>query len=155
MERILHSGSWVLSSPPLPNESVLAYTHTMLRKLVAAVYRGLFWIYDRGTWQYDIMVILILAFIFLTPRSWFHDKPVSPPPAADIVLLLNDPAQKVYQLRATLINAKPPETVERSAQRVLEIHTGKSIAIVRVEPAKDSRGQVVSYAVWVREQAAF
>lgn len=127
----------------------------MLRKLVSAIYRGLFWTYERGTWQYDIMVALILLFIFLTPRGWFQDKPVSPLPAADIVLLLNDPAQKVYQLRATLINAKPPETVERSAQRVLEIHTGKSIAIVRVEPAKDSRGQVVSYAVWVREQAAF
>ena len=127
----------------------------MLRKLVSAIYRGLFWTYERGTWQYDIMVALILLFIFLTPRGWFHDKPVSPLPAADIVLLLNDPAQKVYQLRATLLNAKPPETVERSAQRVLEIHTGKSIAIVRVEPAKDSRGQVVSYAVWVREQAAF
>ena len=127
----------------------------MLRKLVSAIYRGLFWIYERGTWQYDIMVALILLFIFLTPRGWFQDKPVSPLPAADIVLLLNDPAQKVYQLRATLLNAKPPETVERSAQRVLEIHTGKSIAIVRVEPAKDSRGQVVSYAVWVREQAVF
>ncbi|OFW26719.1 MAG: hypothetical protein A3J28_10175 [Acidobacteria bacterium RIFCSPLOWO2_12_FULL_60_22] len=127
----------------------------MLRKLVSAIYRGLFWTYERGTWQYDIMVALILLFIFLTPRGWFQDKPVSPLPAADIVLLLNDPAQKVYQLRATLLNAKPPETVERSAQRVLEIHTGKSIAIVRVEPAKDSRGQVVSYAVWVREQAAF
>ena len=127
----------------------------MLRKLVSAIYRGLFWTYERGTWQYDIMVALILLFIFLTPRGWFQDKPVSPMPAADIVLLLNDPAQKVYQLRATLLNAKPPETVERSAQRVLEIHTGKSIAIVRVEPAKDSRGQVVSYAVWVREQAAF
>ena len=127
----------------------------MLRKLVSAIYRGLFWTYERGTWQYDIMVALILLFIFLTPRGWFQDKPESPLPAADIVLLLNDPAQKVYQLRATLLNAKPPETVERSAQRVLEIHTGKSIAIVRVEPAKDSRGQVVSYAVWVREQAAF
>ena len=127
----------------------------MLRKLVSAIYRGLFWTYERGTWQYDIMVALILLFIFLTPRGWFQDKPVSPLPAADIVLLLNDPAQKVYQLRATLLNAKPPETVERSAQRVLEIHTGKSIAIVRVEPAKDSHGQVVSYAVWVREQSAF
>ena len=140
----------------LPNGRVLAYTHTMLRKLVAAVYRGLFWTYDRGTWQYDIMVILILAFIFLTPRSWFHDKPVSPPPAADIVLLLQDPAQKVYQLRASLLDPKADGSVARSAQRVLATYTGKAVEVIRAEPSLvDSRGQVISYAVWVREQAAF
>ena len=41
----------------------------MLRKLGLAVYRGFFWTYERGTWQYDVMVILILAFIFVTPRG--------------------------------------------------------------------------------------
>lgn len=29
------------------------------------------WSYDRGTIQYDIICALILAFIFLTPRSCF------------------------------------------------------------------------------------
>lgn len=128
----------------------------MLRKLIAAVVRGLFWTYERGTWQYDVMVILILAFIFLSPRSWFHDKPFTPLPAADIVLLLHDPAQKVYQLRASLLDLKAAGSLARSAQRVLETHTGKVVEVIRVEPALvDSRGQVISYAVWVREQAAF
>jgi hypothetical protein len=58
----------------------------MLRRLGAAIYRGLFWTYERGTWQYDIMVALILAFIFLTPREWFHDQPISPR-VSDVVLL--------------------------------------------------------------------
>lgn len=128
----------------------------MLRKIAAAIHRGLFWTYERGTWQYDVMVILILAFIFLTPRAWFSDRPVSPLRAADIVLLLNDPAQKVYQLRATLLKPEADGSVTRSAQRVLKTHTGKSVEVTRVEPALvDSRGQVVSYAVWVREQAVF
>lgn len=34
----------------------------------------LIWYYERGSWQYDVMVILILAFIFLTPRSFFDLK---------------------------------------------------------------------------------
>ena len=29
------------------------------------------WNYERGTWQYDIFCLLIVAFIFLTPNSWF------------------------------------------------------------------------------------
>ncbi len=30
------------------------------------------WNYERGSWQWDVLCILILAFIFLTPKSWFN-----------------------------------------------------------------------------------
>ncbi len=29
------------------------------------------WSYGRTTWQYDVLCVLILAFVFLTPKSWF------------------------------------------------------------------------------------
>ena len=130
------------------------YTDSMIRKLGTAIYRAVFWTYDRATWQYDIMVALILAFIFFTPPEWFQDRRVAPLPASDIVLLLNDPVQKVYQVRASLMAADG--SIAESAEKVLETHTGKSVEVIRVEPSlKDSRGQVISYAVWVREQAVF
>ncbi len=31
------------------------------------------WNYPRGTWQYDLFCILIVAFIFLTPKTWFDN----------------------------------------------------------------------------------
>jgi hypothetical protein len=34
----------------------------------------LIWSYERGTLQYDIICALILAFVFLTPRSCFESK---------------------------------------------------------------------------------
>ena len=37
--------------------------------------RFLLWDFPRGVWQYDVMVALILAFIFLTPREIFRDYP--------------------------------------------------------------------------------
>lgn len=37
------------------------------------LWRALFWTYDRTTWQYDIMVIAVLAFVWLTPPAWLHD----------------------------------------------------------------------------------
>jgi hypothetical protein len=81
---------------------------------------------------------------------------VSPLPAADIVVLLNDPAQKVYQVRASLMEFAADGSAARSAEKVLESHTGKSVEVIRIEPSlKDSSGQVISYAVWVREQAVF
>ena len=37
------------------------------------VWNALFWTYDRATWQYDLMVIAILAFVWLTPPAWLGD----------------------------------------------------------------------------------
>jgi len=32
------------------------------------------WNHERGTWQYDIFCLLIIAFIFLTPKTWFEKR---------------------------------------------------------------------------------
>ena len=32
------------------------------------------WNYSRGTWQYDAFCLLIVAFIFLTPKIWFDKR---------------------------------------------------------------------------------
>lgn len=32
------------------------------------------WNHERGTWQYDLFCLLIIAFIFLTPKVWFEGK---------------------------------------------------------------------------------
>src|SRR5579872_2873423 len=123
----------------------------MLRKFCLAVYRGFFWTYERGSWQYDVMVILILVFIFATPRQWFHDQPLQmAAPPSDVVLLQDDPTQQLYQLRAGLIDNETADALHQSVQRVLRRFTGRPVEITRIEPAVDSSGQVVSYAVWVR-----
>ena len=41
--------------------------------LLATLKKILFWSYDRGSWQYDILCVLILAFIFFGPNSVFHN----------------------------------------------------------------------------------
>lgn len=38
----------------------------LLRKLF-------FWNYERNTWQWDALCVVILIFIFLTPKSWFEN----------------------------------------------------------------------------------
>ena len=34
--------------------------------------RLFFWNYARSSWQWDILCVVILIFIFLTPKSWFE-----------------------------------------------------------------------------------
>ena len=33
-----------------------------------------FWNYERNTWQWDILCVLILIFIFATPQEWFENS---------------------------------------------------------------------------------
>jgi len=75
--------------------------------------RFIFWDYRRASWQYDVMVALILAFIFLTPREIFRDQPK----AASVVmlrggfwiepqLLTGVPEAELLQRATTLVNAR-------------------------------------------------
>ena len=123
----------------------------MLRRLGAAIYRGFFWTYERGTWQYDVMVVLILAFIFFTPRSWFRDQPTDL--SAGVVLLSSSEHMKVYQLHAALIPPADPgsENILKGAERILRDYTGKAVQITQIKPETDARGEIVSYAVWVED----
>jgi hypothetical protein len=37
------------------------------------LWNAFFWTFERATWQYDVMVIAILAFVWLTPPAWIGD----------------------------------------------------------------------------------
>lgn len=40
------------------------------------------WNYERASWQWDVLCILIMIFIFATPKEWFNKpKPATQPPA--------------------------------------------------------------------------
>ena len=41
------------------------------------IWNAVFWTHDRATWQYDVMVIAILAFVWLTPPDWLADPTAS------------------------------------------------------------------------------
>jgi CDP-diacylglycerol---glycerol-3-phosphate 3-phosphatidyltransferase len=40
---------------------------------IRMLWNGFFWTFERATWQYDVMVIVILAFVWLTPPAWIRD----------------------------------------------------------------------------------
>jgi hypothetical protein len=43
------------------------------------LWRAFFWTYDRASWQYDLMVFGILAFVWLTPPRWVKDPMATGP----------------------------------------------------------------------------
>ncbi len=52
------------------------------------LWRTFFWTYERATWQYDLLVIVILAFIWLTPPAWLQDPTASGPGLIGMIVRL-------------------------------------------------------------------
>jgi hypothetical protein len=44
------------------------------------------WNYERASWQWDVLCILIMCFIFLTPKEWFegNGSPATKTPPASV-----------------------------------------------------------------------
>ena len=107
------------------------------------------WNHERGSMQYDIMVTLILAFIFLAPL-WvnFKDKPVERSPHPTGVLVSPDGQSGfVYQIDASAISGNPA-SFEDELLRVIEPIAGE-VDITRYEALRDAKGKIVAYKVWV------
>jgi len=118
--------------------------------------RTLFWSYERGTWQYDIAVAVILIFALLTPRSWFHDQPASGAPAApgQVLLIAQDGTRETYRVDTRVL--APPTRLELQndlhnalKEALPELHRG-NFSISKVESERDAQGTVVAYHVEIR-----
>lgn len=59
------------------------------------------WNYKRGTWQYDVFCLLIIAFIFLTPKSWFDRKEKLATQTARVVVKRGDFSPEKSEMKKT------------------------------------------------------
>jgi len=120
-------------------------------KIKLVCLRSVFWTYRRGSWQYDIIVLVILAFIFLSPASWF-----APQPAPQVTgFLKNQGIIQVgsikdnwsYIVDARLIKAQPGQKLEDTVSAVLSQRLHKTVAVKSVDEILDKNKAVTGYMV--------
>ncbi len=116
------------------------------------LFRGIgsfvFWEYERGSWQYDVKVALILAFIFITPRAVFHDRPQLS--EGHQIMELHGADGTGYRVDAAMLEGTT-RTLQVNAEHIVEQMRGAPAEIVRIEPVLDQRKQVVAYTIWVKD----
>ena len=121
------------------------------------VSRTFFWAYERGSWQYDVAVVLILVFVLLTPKRWFHDQPEVglPVNAAQVEFLGKTGETETYRVDA-LVLAPPTRTpaLQNELHNVLqkakpELQSGR-FSIGKIEALRDEKGKVIAYEVEIR-----
>jgi hypothetical protein len=101
--------------------------------------RLIFWDFPRASWQYDVVVGLILVFIFATPRDWFHDQPK----ASSVVLMQTLHGSNRVFIATDLLEGVPDAQRSSRAEGLIHQRTGKSWHVVRVEPIRDEAEQEI------------
>ncbi|MGA7295359.1 MAG: hypothetical protein WBW53_23910 [Terriglobales bacterium] len=111
------------------------------------------WAYERGSLHYDIMVTLILLFVFVSPYFInFNDKPVERNPhLTGVVVIPGDKGGFVYQIQASAVNTDAGHDVRRQLEDIIEPISG-AVSITRYEVVKDASGHTQSYKVWVEKE---
>lgn len=109
--------------------------------------RIIFWDFPRASWQYDVIVVGVLAFIFLTPREVFRDQPK----AQSIVLLPNEaPGVEVFYLDPKLLqDTAEPERFQKAAQ-MLERRDGKRLQLYRLTPISDAENEITGFMAYTK-----
>jgi len=93
-----------------------------------------FWNYSRTSWQWDVLCVLILVFIFLTPKSWFENSEFRRHRTVVI------PAEVIdNQADRGLIEKRAKEYAQRPEGRVTDVRT-----------LVDGTGKLVGYEVDIR-----
>jgi hypothetical protein len=117
-----------------------------------------YWTYPRGCFHYDVMVTLILAFIFLTPHipGWdYGDKPSNAAGPQHPIQVISDGGHgMIVTVQASDVsvdvNAKPSEAaVKKALRKAIEPVTGDAVFIKGWETATDAQGNV-AWKVWAR-----
>ncbi len=99
----------------------------------SAAKKLIFWEFARASWQYDIVVALILVFIFATPRDWFGDLPR----ASSVVLISSHRGYDQLFLEAALLEGVPEGERAGRAAELIRRKTGKQPKVVRIEAIRD------------------
>jgi hypothetical protein len=113
----------------------------------------IFWSHERGTIQYDVMVTLILLFVFLSPLVIsFNDRPVQRNPhSSGVVVYPDGNGEFIYQVEGKAVPPGSDVEIRASLLTIIEPISG-SVSISHYETVTDQRGQVLAYKVWVQRE---
>lgn len=91
------------------------------------------WKYERASWQWDVLCLLIVAFIFLTPKPWFEKR------------------EKLATQTSRLIVKAKDFSPDKSdlEKRVRELSGNPQAEVLQFQEKKDASGETV-YEIDIR-----
>jgi hypothetical protein len=113
-----------------------------VRGLTSTLKKIFFWNYARNTWQWDLLCVVILIFIFLTPNRWFASSEL--------------PRNGVHQSPVAQTLVLGPQVIANEAdkmqiERQVKALTGRDqVEVVAVRKVVDADGKTRCFEVDIR-----
>jgi hypothetical protein len=121
-----------------------------MKKLWETIKSYIWWTQPRGSFHYDVMVTLILLFIFVSPRFInYADKPAERRPRPRSVVVMPDGERGlIFRVDARDVSGDSPAEKQEALLHVIEPIAG-GVKIDHWAPEQDTHGNLVGYHVWV------
>lgn len=112
--------------------------------------RILLWTFERGSFQWDVMCVLILAFLFLIPRTFFKDLPdfMKISATESVHTTVDKSGNTIFTVKLDEPRFFDTDEVRNGAADMLQQNLGKPARPVRFQPIRDWTGRVIAYAIW-------
>ncbi len=113
-----------------------------VRGLISTLKKIFFWNYARNTWQWDLLCVVILIFIFLTPKWWFSGSEL--------------PLNWQHQSRVVRTVILTPQVIVNEADKaqiarqVEALYGLEKVEVVTVRKVVDREGRTRSFEVDIR-----
>jgi hypothetical protein len=126
-----------------------------MKKLLKSYF---YWTYPRGCFHYDVMVTLILAFIFITPniRGWsYGDRPSNAAGPPHPIQVIGDGGRgliitvQAADVDLDLQTSAPTPVIKKALRKAIEPVTGDAVSIKGWKTEQDAQG-VWSWRVWAQ-----
>ena len=121
-----------------------------MKRIGKLIHSYLFWTYERGSFHYDVMVTLILAFVFLGPYIIdFKDEPVRQlPHQIGVVIRPDGNSGFYYEIDAAAVRGTDDLSIRQDLLRVIEPIAGE-VEIAGYDLVRSPQGTVTGYRVHV------
>ena len=84
------------------------------------------WKYERASWQWDVLCLLIMAFIFLTPKSWFERGETLATRTSRLIVKAQDFSPEKNEMQ----------------QRVKDLSGNENAEILAMRERKNTKGEI-------------
>lgn len=110
--------------------------------------RWIFWEYSRGSWQYDVIVAVLLAFIFLTPREIFRDQPR----ASGVAMVPASGGGRVFYIDHDSLGEVAEDKRKAEAVRLIQAkYKENHLEIERVETLYGAENEVKGFLAYAKQ----
>ena len=113
--------------------------------------RFLLWSFERGSFQYDIICAIIIAFIALTPPSAFDDRPDFMRVRRDqpVRQSRDDNGNTVFTVQIETPVFSAHSVTEAAAVSRLQQSLGGPFTVSKMIPVYSGMGGLIAYAIWI------